>query len=734
MRKSMGWLEDEKRALVEIKHSLLLSWDVSDPNKLSVLRNLKLLDLSFNYYLVGPLSKSQDIHVLSNLTKLRSLDLSGNMVDKSIFKYLIALPTLKSLFLSNNRGMNGTLTVTDLCKMIELEELDLSNNDLSGTLDASCLGNLTSLRALDLSYNSLSGSSIPPSLFAHLVNLELLSLSYNNFEGSFSLNFLANNSKLKVLSLGPMTNSKTFHVETENPPWIPSFQLEYLEMPSCQVNLPSRTIPTFLLYQHALKYVDLSNNNLVGMFPFWLLVNNSRLTRVSMNGNSFDELYLPSHLNRPFDQLLYLSLSNNKFQGNLPKNIGSLFPHLEHLDVSSNMFDGEIPISVGEMSHLMALDLSNNNFSGKIPEDILLGCIALRDLRLSKNILQGNIFPTPMNLGSLEIFLANNNQFNGTLLRDGVSLFRGWVVDISCNNLSGILPSWIFKSTEMLSVSRNNFEGEIPVDLCKNDLLTILDLSHNRFSGTIPFCLFNLSFLGSIDLGSNNLSGTIPEASSEYSSFQIIDLSNNQISGGIPKSFYRHSVLAILSLENNKLEGQISSQICQLKKINILDLSHNKFTGSIPSCFNNMSFGGIYSPISEWFISGISGIGEYSYPHFHLNDFRFIGYELSVEEVDEVEFMTKSLSLSYKGDILKYMSGLDLSSNQLMGEIPEQIGDLHTLHALNLSHNHLNGNIPEGFCNMMQMESLDLSSNNLNGEIPLQLQDLTFLSTFMEQQ
>ncbi|KAF7803759.1 LRR receptor-like serine/threonine-protein kinase FLS2 [Senna tora] len=714
-------------AFTSLKTLNLIDCNMNGPfpiQELSVLRNLDVLNLSHNL-LRSPSSTFQDVHLLSNLTKLRILDLSRNQVDKSIFKYLIALPTLKSLFLSGNyQGMNGILIHTDLCKMKELQELDLSNNDLTGTLDA-CLANLTSLRALDLSSNSLSGS-ISGSLVAHLVHLEYLSLSNNKFEGSFSLNFLANNSKLKVLSLGPMNNSKTFQVETENPPnWIPSFQLEYLGMPSCQVNLLSRTIPTFLLYQHALKYVDLSKNNLVGTFPFWLLVNNSRsLTSVLLDGNSFVEFHLPSHLNQPFDQLVFLNLSNNKFQGNLPRNIGYFLHRLEYLDVSRNMFDGDIPISIGEMSYLKSLDLSNNNFSGKIPKDILIRCIDLTDLRLSHNSLQGSIFPTPMNLGYFEVFLVNNNQFNGTLLKDGVSI-SGWVVDISSNKLSGMLPSWIAKSSDMLSVSRNNFEGEIPVDLCKTDFLTILDLSHNRFSGTIPSCLFNLSSLRLIDLGSNNLTGTIPEASRD-SSFGIIDLSNNQLSGSIPKSFYKHSPLAILSLAKNKLEGQLSSEICELQQINILDLSHNKFTGSIPSCFNNMSFG-LYPLVSNFEGFESSGNRGYYYnSHFWFNAPENT-YWLSFGE-DEVQLVTKSISLSYKGDGL--MSGLDLSSNQLMGGIPEQIGDLHALHALNLSHNHLNGTIPESFRKMIQMESLDLSSNNLIGGIPMQLQDLTFLSTF----
>lgn len=100
------------------------------------------------------------------------------------------------------------------------------------------------------------------------------------------------------------------------------------------------------------------------------------------------------------------------------------------------------------------------------------------------------------------------------------------------------------------------------------------------------------------------------------------------------------------------------------------------------------------------------------------------------DEQDEVEFVTKYRSGSYKGDILNFMSGLDLSCNNLTGEIPHELGNLSSLHALNLSHNELQGTIPKGFSNLSQIESLDLSYNRLSGEIPSELTQLNFLAVF----
>jgi hypothetical protein len=96
----------------------------------------------------------------------------------------------------------------------------------------------------------------------------------------------------------------------------------------------------------------------------------------------------------------------------------------------------------------------------------------------------------------------------------------------------------------------------------------------------------------------------------------------------------------------------------------------------------------------------------------------------------EVEFVTKYRFNSYSGDILDYMSGLDLSCNKLTGRIPPELGELSSIHALNLSYNQLIGSIPQTFSNLAELESLDLSHNNLSGEIPPTLIDLNFIEVF----
>ncbi|KAK7335220.1 hypothetical protein VNO80_26997 [Phaseolus coccineus] len=672
-------------ALSSIKNLTMTHNFIGGPfptKELTLLPNLEMLDLSANRLVSHVPTQGMYVRVAAKdahstesyvLKKLKTLKLVDNNFDKAILKSLVAFPNLRSLNLGfnpieedldkvlsdlnilevlelKNADISGTFPNQGLCKMKKLQKLDLALNNLRGTLDK-CLENLTSLRYLDFSFNYLSGNVTP--FVAHLTSIEHLSIAFNKFDGIFSFSIFANHSKLKELQIADMT------VETENPPWVPSFQLEQLSIADCQLNLPTK-IPTFLSNQSSLRVLDLSGNNLVGKFPIWLLMNNPNLEEVYLFDNAFTgPIELPFDQNHHMHQMKVLSILNNKFQGRLPNNVGFFFPRLEYLDISSNAFDGPIPASIGGMSNLMGLFLGNNNFSGNVPEHILKRCFSLQTLTM------------------------DNNQFNGTLL----SMIR------------------MLRLT-VLTASRNNIEGEITDEWCQHEFIT-LDISYNKFSGSLPSCFKMPEYLF---LQGNNFTGSIPELfMSNHSQPIVIDFSDNNFTGTIPDSVYKLRSLRLLLLAGNNLQGQISSQICQLKLINILDLSQNNFSGSIPACFSNMSFGNVIPP----FYSTDRAQPFGPRPYFTV-----------------VQLTTKNLCLSYGVYIFEFLSELDLSCNQLTGEIPHQIGDLHGLRSLNLSHNHLNGLIPESFHKLETIESLDISNNNLSGQIPLQLLDLHFLAVF----
>jgi hypothetical protein len=70
---------------------------------------------------------------------------------------------------------------------------------------------------------------------------------------------------------------------------------------------------------------------------------------------------------------------------------------------------------------------------------------------------------------------------------------------------------------------------------------------------------------------------------------------------------------------------------------------------------------------------------------------------------------------------------IDLSANNLSGEVPLELYQLVQVQTLNLSHNNFIGTIPKTIGDMKNLESLDLSNNKLYGEIPPNMTLLNFL-------
>ncbi|KAL0865803.1 hypothetical protein Bca101_044921 [Brassica carinata] len=697
--------------------------------ELKDLTNLELMDLSANSF-VGSIPV-QGYKSLRRFRNLMILDLSENEFNNSIFSFLSGSTSLTTLFLRSNDYIGGPFPVKGICEMNDMQELDLSRNKLVGPFPL-CLTRLTGIQILDLSSNQLTGNV--PSALGKLESLKYLSLSDNNFEGSFPLDSLANLSELRLFKLSSRSNS--FKVESESS-WSPKFQLGHISLPSC--NLVN--IPNFLLYQKDLSHIDLSDNIISGNFPSWLLANNTKLEVLLLQNNSFTSFQLPKSAHK----LLFMDVSANEFNHLFPENIGWVLPHLVYMKLAHNGFQGNLP-SLGNMKSIQYLDLSHNNFHGELPRSFVKGCYFLKYLWLSHNKLSGEVFPESVNFTSIEALFMENNMFTGNIgegLRNSKDLT---ILDISNNNLTGVIPSWIgeFSSLFTLQVSNNSLEGEIPISLFSIRDLKLLDLSANILSGDIPPRVTSENMVALL-LQDNHLSGEIPYTL--MADVYVLDLRNNMLSGNIPKFTNIQNIHSLLFRGNN-LTGGIPHQLCGLRNIQLLDLSKNRLNGSIPSCLRNTSFFfGKKHTLYDYdygnaFIDGTSTAEFSPQEVFGLTEFQDTIYFRSRIVLHpfqmlsppflhiKIEFAMKHRYDAYVGKNLNLLFGIDLSENELSGNIPAELGGLLELQVFNVSHNNLSGVIPESFSGLKNVESLDLSFNRLQGRIPQGLTELSSLAVF----
>jgi len=607
-----------------------------------------------------------------------------------------------------------------------LEQLDLSKNNLEGLLP-NCLGNLTSLQLLNISRNQFTGNIVFSPL-SNQISLEFLSLSNNHFEFPLSFKSFSNHSKLKFFMCD---NSTLVEDQAGFQNFIPKFQLLSFSLSYSTSKALNADVPNFLYNQYDLRTLDLSNNNFSGMFPSWLLENNTSLEALHLEQNSFvGPLKLPNH---PNPNMNVIDISNNNIQGQVPRNMCLVLPNLSVLRMAMNGLTGSIPSCFGNLSSLLLIDLSDNRFS----------IVKLEQLKsswyvgLSNNNLGGQISPSIFNSSSLRHLYLDGNKFTGRVLNfqptNGIYLAS---LDISNNQFSGILPTWMGNfSNQMKAIdfSRNHFYGPLPRDFCKLDYLEYLDLSENNLSGSLPSC-FNPPSIKHVHLSKNQLSGPLTKAFYNSSSLVTLDIADNNLMGPISNSIGNLSALSILLLRANLFAGELPTQLCLLENLTIFDVSRNQLSGPLPRCLGNFSLkenlekaGGTgqetFVIMPRWQMSYETGllVGKINDAESHFED-------INIEET--VEITTKRRSDGYKGNILNFMTGFDLSSNSFSGQIPLEMGKLSELHALNLSHNNLTGYIPATFSNLKQIESLDLSYNNLNGVIPSQLIVLNNLAVF----
>jgi Leucine-rich repeat (LRR) protein len=306
----------------------------------------------------------------------------------------------------------------------------------------------------------------------------------------------------------------------------------------------------------------------------------------------------------------------------------------------------------------------------------------------------------------VEVYLGSNN-FSGPLPNISSTIKY---LDLSNNLFSGFSTAFcedVVHDLSFLDLSRNLLSGEIPDCWVYNYvLLEELYLGNNNLTGNIPSSIGSIPSLLSLSLHKNNLEGNLPLSMENQTAIELLDLSENHFSGILPLWFGKSLfTLMVLVLRSNNFSGSLPQELCRQTGLQILDVSSNNFSGSIPRCFGN--FTAMVRPANgDRIFDFIPPKGGFSQSTFLVRN---------------------GMEYEYR-NILALVTSMDLSSNNLIGEIPKELTNLYGLLFLNLSNNQLHGKIPEKIDAMKLLESLDVSMNQLIGVIPQGMASLTFLS------
>ncbi|TYJ45746.1 hypothetical protein E1A91_A02G077600v1 [Gossypium mustelinum] len=661
------------------------------PPSLFSLTHLRYLDLSFNNF-----SFSKVPLGFSNLTGLTYLNLSNVMFNGSITTQFSNLTSLMELDLSCSSSIvdysSIYYTLSSTSTIHEGSQYSYMNRGNLYAPNLSWLQRLNNLRKLKLCGVDLykaSRSNLWAKSVSTLSRLRLLKLSNCRISGEVPVEQLLNLTKLSEL---------------------------YMDY-----NFLASKIPSKLANLTSLSVLDLTRSNLQVPWP--------RLESIDISSTHVTGSIPPSiaNITSLVDFIAYSSL----IQGRIPASMMNL-SRLEKLRLDMNNISGEISPSISNLKSLQLLSLLQNSFHGLIP-DTICSISSLRCLLLAGNSFTGNI---PNCIGQL-----NELNYLETTLKLRNNLLHGLIpqqleniqaLDLSANNFTGNVPADVgLGNIRYLALSDNKLFGRVPFSLCQENCeLMLLDLSSNNLFGTIPTSFGNCSSLVYLNLGSNNLTGGIPEELQGAKRLSFLNISGNHFDGPFPAVVHRLERISVIDMGNNKLSGKIPEFIGDLKDLRILLLEFNSFNGSIPEEINaleNLQFIGfsnnqLSGPIPEK-LSGLKTIIN------RPKDRNLLGFIISQLYIGvQVNLVAKGLSMQL--DMVRtYNNELDLSCNNLSGNLPSELGHLQGIYALNLSHNRLSGNIPTAIGNISLLESLDLSYNNLSGEIPVSLALLDPLST-----
>nr|XP_027120662.1 receptor-like protein Cf-9 [Coffea arabica] len=334
--------------------------------------------------------------------------------------------------------------------------------------------------------------------------------------------------------------------------------------------------------------------------------------------------------------------------------------HVIGIDLSCCQLQGSIYAnsSLFNLSRLQKLNLAYNDFKNSPISHGIGGLTSLTNLNLSNSNFYAQI-PSQISLLS--------NLVSLDLSQNPIE-FEHQDFQLLLQNLTQV---------RILSLSDVSIFSEFPKNFSSS--LTIVDLGQTQVYGKLPDHIFYLAKLQQLILNGTQVTGSLPNLNCTASyMLSYLDLAYTNFSGELPNTFGCLKSLNAMLLDGCQFTGRLPESIGNLSQLTTMSLTQNSFSGPLPSVISNL-------------------------------------VQLEVLDLTAPTWLFS----------LQLLTTLLLKNNLLTGQIEELNG--MSLMKIDLSNNQLYGQIPKSISTLPFLDFLDLSSNNLSGVLELSSDGLEYL-------